>query len=269
MSDEQSEKKKHSRLFFIVAIIAIIVCVLIHSRFSQARTSCNEARELVQQQQSAFDDALSSDQVTQASETDKDQVQDPKLIDSFNKISTSSVSDEKIIECNASSTKQLKNQESQLRKQADRIKQQTQNLNDSANKVIKSRDAKFVEDMHNQVQAKIREAQSLLDQSNGKVTEEQTRQDLQEYLKQADQPSAYKDEDATDKTIEEISVRMKLVEDSMQVYEDQQKAQAQAPAPSGTSGAPTTSGSGSSSYSYSGGHHHFHFHIHHHHHHWL
>ena len=230
--DEDTTSGRRHRKWLVAVIVAVVVVVVAglvgwrvveNRRHGSALESCNRAAKSLQERTSSAKMA----RYREASGVKADQVKDAKTVTNMSSsVKAAGVLKPSLIQCNASmSTGELNTAVSKAKK----LDSEYEAVSKAAKAVLASRDAKTLDDAKAALNTKKDEASKLLGDSDGKVADNATRDNLQTAINQAgrvkgDEAKAYQDATGS------LQAAIDRVNASMQKSQADQQAAAQAQA---------------------------------------
>ncbi|MBI0125799.1 hypothetical protein H3U87_01370 [Bifidobacterium sp. W8101] len=230
--DEDTTSGRRHRKWLVAVIVAVVVVVVAglagwrvveNRRHGSALESCNRAAKSLQERTSSAKMA----RYREASGVKADQVKDAKTVTNMSRsVKAAGGLRPSLIQCNASmSTGELNTAVSKAKK----LDSEYEAVSKAVKVVLASRDAKTLDDAKAALNAKKDEASKLLGDSDGKVADNATRDNLQTAINQAgqvkgDEAKAYQDATGS------LQAAIDRVNASMQKSQADQQAAAQAQA---------------------------------------
>ena len=230
--DEDTTSGRRHRKWLVAVIVAVVVVVVAglvgwrvveNRRHGSALESCNRAAKSLQERTSSAKMA----RYREASGVKADQVKDAKTVTNMSSsVKAAGGLKPSLIQCNASmSTGELNTAVSKAKK----LDSEYEAVSKAAKAVLASRDAKTLDDAKAALNTKKDEASKLLGDSDGKVADNATRDNLQTAINQAgrvkgDEAKAYQDATGS------LQAAIDRVNASMQKSQADQQAAAQAQA---------------------------------------
>ena len=225
--DEDTTSGRRHRKWLVAVIVVVVVVVaglagwrvVENRRHGSALESCNRAAKSLQERTSSAKMA----RYREASGVKADQIKDAKTVTNMSSsVKAAGGLKPSLIQCNASmSTGELNNAVSKAKK----LDSEYEAVSKAAKAVLASRDAKTLDDAKAALNTKKDEASKLLGDSDGKVADNATRDNLQTAINQAgqvkgDEAKAYQD------AAESLQTAIDRVNESMQAKSqaDQQAA---------------------------------------------
>ncbi|WP_018142989.1 hypothetical protein [Alloscardovia criceti] len=217
-----------------VLVISLIVAVAIFWRntanaqtHQQILAECVSSRKAAEDSSAALqkvvDDAQSATS-TQSSEVDDTTVL-TKVKNAVNQASASIASEKDLQSCTTElSDAQLQSITSQADEIVTNQTQYTTTINDSVSAVDSAKSNKSISSAKNDLSSKRQEAQTLYDQSAGKVSDETTRENLKKAIDEADELIAQSTKSVTatqySAAVDTLNNTMTAVQNSMKTYEE-------------------------------------------------
>ena len=242
LSDQEtSERSTHRMLIWgIAAVLAIVVIVgltIFFRNMANAQTheqilaACTSSRQSAQKSSESLQKVVNDATATAATQSSdvEDTATLTKAKNALEQANASLASEKALDECKATmSDAQLR----ALTNQADTIvsnqTQYTLTINKTKTAVENSKATKTQSNAKNNLSTKRQEAQTLYDQSNGKVTDETTRTNLKKAIDDADSLIAQNIKNVTSSqyssAIDTLNNTMTAVQNSMKAYEESEKA---------------------------------------------
>ena len=245
----------------VVLVVAGLVTwrVVSNRRLAEARADCAEQSETLRKNTNAYNAVVNGD-AADASGITAQQVADGETVSALAK--DLKATPPALVACNSDDTDTLTSRAKVIGEHAKWYANQTQTLTSDVAEVTKSRDAKTLADAKTALNGKISDAQNLLKDSEGKVQDNQSREDLTKAIQTAQKVTGTKSADYMDavKSLQSVmdtvnaSVSAKMKADQEAAAAAQEAAnRASSQGSSGSSNTNTSGGSGSANSSGSGG----------------